>query len=153
MLLLSFPILRSEFYRYRQNPNGTIKHLFQFEPRATANFSSRMLGCLMVRLRSILLGLSVSGRDTIAGREKGSIAFFEKKFKRPIFSLLKNPRFPRKARFHQHLRTFRHSGSDPKKIYRRTSDSAKGRVFQFGIRPRDKPSQRKSTCLCLQQPR
>ena len=37
--LLSFPILRSEFCRYRQNPNGTLKKLFQFEPGANPDFS------------------------------------------------------------------------------------------------------------------
>jgi hypothetical protein len=39
LLLLSFPILRSEFRRYRQNPNGTLKKLFQFEPGANPDFS------------------------------------------------------------------------------------------------------------------
>jgi hypothetical protein len=40
LLFLSFPILRSEFYRYRQNPNGIIKHLFQFEPSKAAILSA-----------------------------------------------------------------------------------------------------------------
>jgi len=113
--LLSFPILRSEFYRYRQNPNGTINYLFQFEPSETAHFFIANIWLFSGSFEINPAWPFGQREGHHSGRRKRVNSFFKKNLNGLFFLFRKISRLPREARFHQHLRTFRHSGSELKK--------------------------------------
>jgi hypothetical protein len=84
LLFLSFPILRSEFYRYRQNPNGIIKHLFQFEPSKAAILSA--ITELLVGSFEINPAWPFGQREGHnSGHRRMVNSFLKKKFQRPDF--------------------------------------------------------------------
>ena len=70
-----FYILRSEFYRLRQNSNWTFKNLLHCEPVATRLVSALWPTFLKIRLRSFPLGSDASGVKTIWQIQKRSMAF------------------------------------------------------------------------------
>jgi len=72
-----FYILRSEFYRLRQNSNWTFKNLLHCEPVVAWLVSSMSETILTIRLRSIPLGSGASGMKTILQPQKWSTAFWK----------------------------------------------------------------------------
>jgi hypothetical protein len=79
-----FYILRSEFYRLRQNSNWTFKNLFHCEPVVAWLDSALRPTFLEIRLRSFPLGSDASGVKTIWHFQIWSIAFTKIFFRAPL---------------------------------------------------------------------
>ena len=78
-----FYILRSEFYRLRQNSNWTFKNLLHCEPVVSWLDSALRPTFLEIRLRSFPLGSDASGVKTIWHFQIWSIAFTKIFFQAP----------------------------------------------------------------------
>ena len=79
-----FYILRSEFYRLRQNSNWTFKNLLHCEPVVAWLVPAVWPTLLEIRLRSIPLGSDASGVKTIWHFQFWSIAFRKLFFRAPV---------------------------------------------------------------------